>query len=328
MTHFLDIEIFISKLAAAPENPRLRGTSLKRPILVGAFMDKKRYTIILVPHTRARFRKFQVSAHQLWSSVAILGTLTASAAVIGWLFLTSPIDETQVARLRTENTELRQVNESFEQSIRQLQTQLADYEERTRKLAIVAGIEELDSGSETGLGGASLELAPAPAAIDSLADRLGAMSRDLDAVEGRLEERFRWISSVPSVTPTRGLFTSGYGSRRDPVSGRPSFHEGLDISAPAGKAIHATADGVVVRAGRIGELGNAVVLSHGFGLSTRYGHMSQIAVRPGQRVKRGDVIGYVGNTGRSTGYHLHYEVHKDGEPVNPLAYILDRPLAG
>jgi murein DD-endopeptidase MepM/ murein hydrolase activator NlpD len=291
-------------------------------------MDKKRYTIILVPHTRAKFRKFQVAASHLWSAAATLAILTATAAVIGWLFFTSPVDETQVHRLRSENSELRQVNQSFEQSIRHLQTQLAEYEERTRKLAIVAGIEELDSGSDTGLGGAAFELETTPAALDGMSQRLGTLATALDRVEGRFDDRFRWISAMPSVTPTRGLFTSGFGSRRDPVNGRPSFHQGLDISAAPGKAIHATADGVVVKAGRLGELGNAVVVSHGYGLSTRYGHMSRIAARPGQRVRRGDVIGYVGNTGRSTGYHLHYEVHKDGEPVNPLAYILDRPLGG
>ena len=291
-------------------------------------MNKKRYTIILVPHTRAKFRKFQVAASHLWSMAATVLILTLTAAGIGWLFLTSPVDSSQVDSLRHENTELRSVNQSFEQNIRQLQTQLAEYEERTRKLAIVAGIEELDSGSDTGLGGAALELDTAPEALGGMAQRLGTLTENLDRVEGTLEERFRWISAVPSVTPTRGLFTSGFGSRRDPVNGRPSFHEGLDISAAPGKAVHATADGVVVRAGRLGELGNAVVLSHGYGLSTRYGHMSRLEARPGQRVRRGDVIGYVGNTGRSTGYHLHYEVHKDGQPVNPLGYILDRPIAG
>ena len=291
-------------------------------------MDKKRYTIILVPHTRAKFRKFQVSATHLWAAATTLGILTATAAVIGWLFFSAPVDETQVNLLRDENVELRQVNQSFEQSIRQLQTQLAEYEERTRKLAIVAGIEELDSGSDAGLGGAAFELDTASTALTGMSQRLGSMTSQLDEVEGRLDERFRWISSVPSVTPTRGLFTSGYGSRRDPVHGRPSFHEGLDISAAPGKAVHATADGVVVRAGNLGELGNAVVISHGFGLTTRYGHLSRVGVRPGQRVRRGDVIGNVGNTGRSTGYHLHYEVHKDGEPVNPLGYILDRTIAG
>ncbi len=131
---------------------------------------------------------------------------------------------------------------------------------------------------------------------------------------------------MPTVTPTGGLFTSGFGVRRDPVNGRPAFHAGLDIAAPPGRAVNATADGVVVLAGPHGDLGNAVMISHGFGLTTRYGHLSATAVQAGQRVHRGDVLGYVGNTGHSTGYHLHYEVVKDGQAVNPLGYILDRPL--
>ena len=290
-------------------------------------MDRKCYTIILVPHTRARFRKIQVSTVQLWGSLAVALALTASASVLGWLYLTAPVDERQIARLHGENDELRSVNQSFEASLRQLQTQLAEYEERTRKLAIVAGIEELDNGSDAGLGGASTA-ALADSALSDVERRAAALGASLEGVERRLDERVRWISSTPTVTPTRGLFTSGFGIRRDPVDGRAAFHQGLDISAPAGKAVHATADGVVVRSGLYGELGNAVVLSHGFGLTTRYGHLSRVTALPGQRVRRGDVIGYVGNTGRSTGYHLHYEVLEDGQPVNPLAYILDRPVGG
>jgi murein DD-endopeptidase MepM/ murein hydrolase activator NlpD len=294
-------------------------------------MDRKCYTIILVPHTRARFRKIQVSTVQLWGALAVVLTLTGSASVLGWLYLAAPVDETQVARLHGENNELRQVNQSFEESLRQLQSQLAEYEERTRKLAIVAGIEELDNGGDAGLGGATSTAAAANDEALDLLDverRMAVLRESLDGVENRLDERVRWISATPTVTPTRGLFTSGFGLRRDPVDGRSAFHEGLDISAPAGKAVHATADGLVVRAGLYGELGNAVVLSHGFGLTTRYGHLSRVTAIPGQRVRRGDLIGYVGNTGRSTGYHLHYEVLEDGKPVNPLAYILDRPTSG
>ena len=288
-------------------------------------MDRKCYTIILVPHTRARFRKIQVSTVQLWGSLAVVLALTATASVLAWLYLTAPVDERQIARLHGENDELRSVNQSFELSLRQLQTQLAEYEERTRKLAIVAGIEELDNGGDAGLGGATGARGGDLAAI---AQRAAALDATLDGVEHSLDERVRWVSSTPSVTPTRGLFTSGFGMRRDPVDGRAAFHQGVDISAPVGKAVHATADGLVVRAGFYGELGNAVILSHGFGLTTRYGHMSRVTALPGHRVRRGDVIGYVGNTGRSTGYHLHYEVLEDGQPVNPLAYILDRPIGG
>jgi len=293
-------------------------------------MDGKRYTIILVPHTRAKFRKFQISSRLLWSGVIAAGLVLAAATVLGWLYLAAPVDDTQVARLRHENTELRHVNQSFEQNIRQLQGQLTAYEERTRKLAIVAGIDELDNGGDAGIGGSALELAGGDdgdlSRIRGLEQRLQGLSHDLDRVEGNLATRFRWLSAMPTVTPTGGLFTSGFGVRRDPVNGRAAFHAGLDIAAPPGRAVHATADGVVVLAGPHGDLGNAVMISHGFGLTTRYGHLSATAVQAGQRVHRGDVLGYVGNTGHSTGYHLHYEVVKDGQAVNPLGYILDRPL--
>ena len=113
--------------------------------------------------------------------------------------------------------------------------------------------------------------------------------------------------------------------RTDPIHGRRAFHQGLDISARPRTPVYAPADGLVLRAGRIGQLGNAVYVSHGYGLTTRFGHLASLDVEPGDRVRRGDVIGTVGNTGRSTGYHLHYEVHVDGKPVNPVAYLLDRP---
>jgi murein DD-endopeptidase MepM/ murein hydrolase activator NlpD len=286
-------------------------------------MERKSYTVILVPHARAKFRKFQVTSLHLWSVLSVVALFLTASLLVFWFRFTAPVDEQQVVRLQDENVELREVNRSFEESIRQLQTQLSEYEERTRRLAIVAGLEEMGSGGESGIGGADLALG----GFEEVSLRAGSLADRLDRVEDKLEERLRWISSVPAIAPTRGLHTSGFGPRRDPLSGKRTFHSGLDIAAPAGKPVRATADGLVVRAGRMGALGNAVHLSHGFGLTTRYGHMSRLAVKPGQRVRRGDVIGYVGNTGRSTGYHLHYEVIRDGEPVNPLAYILGQPAS-
>jgi murein DD-endopeptidase MepM/ murein hydrolase activator NlpD len=133
----------------------------------------------------------------------------------------------------------------------------------------------------------------------------------------------RWISSTPAITPVKGIFTSGFGTRSDPLTHGSGNHQGVDIAAGAGQPVHASADGIVMIAGEQGGLGKAVFLAHGYGLTTRYGHMSAINVHAGQKVRRGDVIGRVGSTGRSTGYHLHYEVRMDGEPVNPLGYILD-----
>jgi murein DD-endopeptidase MepM/ murein hydrolase activator NlpD len=174
-------------------------------------------------------------------------------------------------------------------------------------------------------GGTTLEEASAPdlAAMASMGARAQQLAGRLDTVETKLEERVRWISSTPAIAPVKGIFTSGFGYRADPMTGERGIHQGVDIAAPAGQPVHASADGIVMRAGEVTGLGRAVYLAHGYGLVTRYGHMSRVDVKPGQRLKRGDVLGLVGNTGRSTGYHLHYEVRLDGEPVNPLGYILD-----
>jgi murein DD-endopeptidase MepM/ murein hydrolase activator NlpD len=121
----------------------------------------------------------------------------------------------------------------------------------------------------------------------------------------------------------RGILTDGFGGRSDPFTGEAGQHNAVDISSAAGAPIRSPADGIVVKAEWANGYGQVVYISHGYGYSTRYGHLSKIGVRAGQRVKRGDVIGNVGSTGRSTGPHLHYEVRVNNNPVNPLEYILN-----
>jgi murein DD-endopeptidase MepM/ murein hydrolase activator NlpD len=128
---------------------------------------------------------------------------------------------------------------------------------------------------------------------------------------------------APFAQPVRTnvRFTSGFGNRRDPKTGRTRMHNGVDFAGPRGTAIHATSEGTVITAGWEGGYGNTVVIRHAFGIETLYAHLSSIDVRVGQRVSRGDRIGGMGTTGRSTGVHLHYEVRLGGTPVNPMTYI-------
>lgn len=136
------------------------------------------------------------------------------------------------------------------------------------------------------------------------------------------------LASIPSLQPVAGIsLSSDFGTRSDPFTGRRKQHAGIDIPKPAGTPIYATADGVAARAEWVSGYGNMVQLEHGGGFQTRYGHMSSIAIAPGTRVKKGQVIGYVGSTGRSTGNHLHYEVRIGGMPVNPLPYMSDVNVA-
>ncbi len=128
--------------------------------------------------------------------------------------------------------------------------------------------------------------------------------------------------SVPSSRPLNtATFTSGYGVRSDPFRGQAAMHAGIDLAAPTGTAVYATADGMVEHAAWEGGYGNMVEIEHGKGLATRFGHLSRILVHPGQMVHRGDLIALVGSTGRSTGPHLHYEVRIDGHAVNPVPFL-------
>jgi murein DD-endopeptidase MepM/ murein hydrolase activator NlpD len=163
------------------------------------------------------------------------------------------------------------------------------------------------------------------------------MEKDLDRLKGEtatresslgqlvqfLQEKRSLMRATPSIWPVKGLLTSNFQRRVDPFTGRLERHMGLDIATNEGVPVVSPADGVVVNVGREAGLGRTVSVDHGFGFATRYGHNSRVVVADGQRVKRGQIIAYVGNTGRSTGPHLHYEVTRNGVPVNPSDFIMN-----
>ncbi len=165
-------------------------------------------------------------------------------------------------------------------------------------------------------------------ALSSPEDTFGVLRDLLQGLENRLryvrkdvEQREALGAAMPSIWPAHGWLTGTFGGRSDPFTGEPGFHQGLDISTERGQPVYATADGIVEAASYTGDYGNLIVLKHGFGLATRYGHLSAFAVGVGTAVKRGDVIGYVGSTGRSTGSHLHYEILANGSNINPLKLL-------
>ncbi len=156
------------------------------------------------------------------------------------------------------------------------------------------------------------------------ADNADPRFRELFMTWRQLEQLERGVVAIPSARPIQQSvnFTSGYGVRSDPFRGRAAMHAGIDLAGPYGTPIYATADGIVGRAEwNSGGYGNLVEINHGEGIQTRYGHMSRIIARPGQRVRRGDLLGLMGSTGRSTGSHLHYEVRIDGRAVNPVPFM-------
>lgn len=289
-------------------------------------MNKRYSTIIFVPHARAKFRKLKVSHRLLFSLISIVTSSLCLSTFFSVQYFTSLSQTHELSKLRRENKELQSANEQFGKSVESLRNQLTTVEDRTRKLAIIAGITTLDEASQGGSGGLrneEMSVSPYRDDIDKMSFRSHSLNKDLGVLEQKFTAQSRLLSSTPSIAPVRGILTDGFGGRSDPFTGEAGQHNAVDISSAAGAPIRSPADGIVVKAEWANGYGQVIYLSHGYGYSTRYGHLSKIGVRAGQRVKRGDVIGNVGSTGRSTGPHLHYEVRVNNNPVNPLEYILN-----
>jgi murein DD-endopeptidase MepM/ murein hydrolase activator NlpD len=289
-------------------------------------MDNRYSTIIFVPHARAKFRKLKVSHRLLFSLVSLVTSSLCLSTFFSVQYFTSLSQTHELSKLRHENHELQSANEQFSKSVESLRTQLHSVEDRTRKLAIIAGISTLDETSQGGVGGirpADDSGSPYRDDIDKMSFRSHRLDSDLSILEQKFVAQAQLLSSTPSIAPVRGILTDGFGGRSDPFTGEPGNHNAVDISSAVGQPVRAPADGIVVKAEWANGYGNVIYLSHGYGYSTRYGHLSAYAARPGQHVKRGDIIAYVGSTGRSTGPHLHYEVRLNNNPVNPLEYILN-----
>ena len=289
-------------------------------------MDKRYSTIIFVPHARAKFRKLKVSHRLLFSIISLVTSSLCLSTFFSVQYFTSLSQTHELSKLRRENKELQTANEQFGKSVESLRNQLTTVEDRTRKLAILAGITTLDESSQGGSGGVRNEDSaanPYRDDVDKMAFRSHSLNSDLSILEQKFTAQSRLLSSTPSIAPVRGILTDGFGGRSDPFTGEPGQHNAIDISSAIGQAIRSPADGIVVKAEWANGYGNVIFISHGYGYSTRYGHLKGFVARPGQRIKRGDVIGYVGSTGRSTGPHLHYEVRINNNPVNPLEYILN-----
>lgn len=184
--------------------------------------------------------------------------------------------------------------------------------------SIRGGSAERSLGSRSGLG----VLDRATYNMSVLQNTLPTMTASLEILKQEVDEYARRMAATPSIWPARGRISSGFGTRPSPFNpGVTQFHSAVDIAGAYGSPIYATAAGRIAYAGYRGGYGNLIIINHGYGYRTYYGHLSRFAVSTGQWVKRGQVIGYMGNSGRTTGTHLHYEVHVNGTPVNPLKYM-------
>ena len=267
------------------------------------------------------------------AAVVGLFTITGLAGSYGRMLLKTE----QFNRVRSEQQSLRQQYQQLQKDARQKDMQVASLGSLASEVSALYGLRQskLSVAKSTVSSAATRRLGSDNDSYYSSLDRFyalrdtalsGVAMRALTSGFGSASTLTNWVSlaDAPTLWPVTGRITSSFGERIDPFaddSAEGEFHPGIDIAAPVGTAIHATGDGVVVAAGWGTGYGREVILNHGHGVTTLYAHMASIAVIPGQTVSRGQIIGYVGLSGRSTGAHLHYEVRIHDTPVNPHRYM-------
>ena len=308
-------------------------------------MGKDEVTIVLFPGTLRAPKKLSlpqrvVKVCVLVSFVVLIGFM-GSVFYFSQQYLSLQGSENELVKLRRDS-KIRKIQVAkFAQQVKNFETQMARLERFEKKLRVITALENSPKSVEKnwGVGGPyglstnSFKTAMgrgAASMVDRLSNGLDHLDRQakiqsisFQELDDFFKNQKSFLSSTPSIWPTRGWVTSSFGFRKSPFTGLREKHEGWDIAARNGAPLRATADGVVVVEGREYGYGNLVEVDHGYGIVTRYGHNSKHLVKVGDRVKRGQVVSLVGNTGRSTGPHLHYEILLNGVPVSPKNYILE-----
>jgi murein DD-endopeptidase MepM/ murein hydrolase activator NlpD len=295
-------------------------------------LASRRYTIVLADRSTGVVRRFTIS---LLPTLGAVAGVLALPILIGLGARWSAVGE--IRDLERTTISLQIENASYREATSQLSEQISSLQTAVDALGIQATLEpnarramdKLPEGVKSRAMGGGLGAAPAilsnmfspDMTFGMLSDLLGTMASRLDIMRTGVQRRQALAAATPSIWPVTGPLTSFYGNRRDPFTGGADFHPGLDISADYGQPVHATADGTVAVAAASGSYGNLVEIDHGYGIVTRYGHLSRFRATAGQQVHRGDVIGYVGSTGRSTSAHLHYEIVLNGKITNPMKLL-------
>ncbi|HWA57787.1 MAG TPA: M23 family metallopeptidase [Gemmatimonadales bacterium] len=302
-------------------------------------MSERKWTFVVVPPGSGASKAIEVSQRLLKTATGFAGVVGLVALLLGYGTVTRSVDLQRSAALERENARLAEEIGRLHGELASLSDTIKTIAERDARVRLLANLEPIDpSVQQAGIGGPA-----APADPNSIAN-LGVLGRraaevrvDLAALIRRanllaasfgeatdsLANHRERVAAMPSIMPTAGWLTSAFSSMREhPILHIARPHEGIDVQAPMGAPIQAPAAGRVIKTGWESGYGNVIVIDHGYGLQTKFAHCSRIEARTGQIVKRSDVIAYVGNTGLATGPHLHYEVHVNGKPVDPLRYVL------
>jgi len=307
---------------------------------------KKKITIFWLTAQGAGPKRISISPAFLIAACIFFITCITTSGFVFYSYKTvhseKNFSKTLKNTISNQNSEIKTLNEqiqNFSDKIGVIKARLAKIDEFEDDIRIITKIKKKNKKeSLVGMGGsmeADSELnqflkhsdASLLREMHEQLNQINSVSlmhhNDFEQLLKVLEEKKSFLASTPTIAPVKGHITSSFGYRMSPFTNKKEFHEGYDIAAPMGTKIVAPADGVISFIGRKGFLGNAVMIDHGYGIITQYGHTSKSLKKVGAKVKRGEAIAKVGNTGRSTGPHVHYEVILNGIKVNPQKYILD-----
>ena len=292
-------------------------------------MQKKFYAFLIFPGAHGRLHKIQLPFYIVHMLLALSAVGIMTVAALANSYARMLLKVSNYNNVRSEREALKNQYRTLESAVTSTNAKLDSLQSLAAEVALTYGF-----GDERRPRFPSAVLALATqtnASVDSsfraslyafsLIRRASLDPDDNDLGRGMFSNPLIARTAVPSIWPVRGQITAGFGQRMDPFSGEGAFHAGVDISVPFGTRVEATADGIVLEAGPESGYGNEILIDHGYGLTTKYGHLSRIFVVVGQVLKRGQVIGAVGMTGKTTGPHLHYEVHVKDTPVNPTKYL-------
>jgi len=306
--------------------------------------NNQNYSVIIVSGAKSTNKEFSVSTKFVKNAMLAFSFLVVFFGFIIFQYLTMTLDKQKMRHLELESRDKQQKISALTSTIEDLNQRLKNMETYKERIMVATGLTSPMALKEVGSGGPEFNNPAAsgfPIATQTLPDGMNVQPQNLlsktkaikenakqiedslKSVESMINQQKLQLAATPVIWPTRGYLSGFFSNRIHPFTGRLEFHYGLDIATQLGNKVVATADGVVLVAERRENIGNVIIIDHGFGYVTHYGHLSGFAVREGQRIKRYDVIGYVGTTGRSSGPHLHYEVRYFNKPMNPADFILD-----
>jgi len=295
-------------------------------------MAKSCYTFIIVPNASSRLRKLKLPTRVL-HALAAVGVLAFFVLVgLGFSYVKMAFKAADYDKLQVENTNLKIQKKNLEVATVKLGEKLVNIENLFEKIQNLVENDNLTKRGKLNVpavGGSKVDYPTAELlgsgnlknGVELLKDRTAEMETQLTLLEQVAEKKATIRRFTPTIWPVKGNITSHYGNRADPFNGEAELHLGLDISALFGTQVHAPADGKVIYAQRKAAYGNLIIIDHGNGLTTRLGHLSRFNVKVGQKVRKNDIVGYVGTSGRSTAPNLHYEVRLNDRPINPRNYL-------